>query len=76
MTVSGRVRNNWALVLLLAVGIGVLAYTHRSAFSGANWSARVGFLPELLFLTGGLFRGAGNAAVCGRQIPPHVGRPR
>ena len=55
MTVSGRVRNNWALVLLLAVGIGVLAYTHRSAFSGANWSARVGFLPELLFLTGGLF---------------------
>ena len=55
MTVSGRVRNNWALVLLLAAGIGVLAYTHRSAFSGANWSARVGFLPELLFLTGGLF---------------------
>ena len=54
MTVSGRVRNNWALVLLFAAGIGVLAYTHRSAFSGANWSARVGFLPELLFLTGGL----------------------
>ena len=51
MTVSGRVRNNWALVLLLAAGIGVLAYTHRSAFSGANWSARVGFLPELLFLS-------------------------
>ncbi len=55
MTVSGRVRNNWALVLLLAVGIGVLAYTHRIAFTSGNWSGRVGFLPELLFLTGGFF---------------------
>lgn len=40
MTVSGRVRNNWALVLLLAVGIGVLAYTHRSAFFRAPTGRR------------------------------------
>ena len=54
-TVSGRLRNNWALVLLLAAAIAVLAYTHRMAFTGGNWSGRVGFLPELLFLTGGFF---------------------
>lgn len=55
VTVSGRLRNNWALVLLLAAAIAVLAYTHRMAFTGGNWSGRVGFLPELLFLTGGFF---------------------
>ena len=54
-TVSGRLRNNWALVLLLAAAIAVLAYTHRIAFTSGNWSGRVGFLPELLFLTGGFF---------------------
>ena len=43
------------MVLLLAAAIAVLAYTHRMAFTGGNWSGRVGFLPELLFLTGGFF---------------------
>ena len=55
VTVSGRLRNNWVLVLLLAAAIAVLAYTHRIAFTSGNWSGRVGFLPELLFLTGGFF---------------------
>ena len=55
MTVSGRVRNNWGLLALLAASIGVLAYTHRTAFSGSGWSTRTGFLPEILFLTGGFF---------------------
>ena len=55
VTVSGRLRNNWVLVLLLAAAIAVLAYTHRMAFTSGNWSGRVGFLPELLFLTGGFF---------------------
>ena len=40
---------------LLAAAIAVLAYTHRIAFTSGNWSGRVGFLPELLFLTGGFF---------------------
>ena len=56
VTVSGRMRNNWALVLLLAAGLGVLIYNHRQAFTIAGWRAgRVAFLPEILFLAGGLF---------------------
>ena len=55
MTVSGRVRNNWALILLLASGAAVLAYTHRAALQSGNFAAMRTFLPELLFLTGGLF---------------------
>ena len=55
MTVSGRVRNNWALLLLLASGTAVLAYTHRAALTSGNFAAMGAFLPELLFLTGGFF---------------------
>ena len=55
MTVSGRVRNNWALLLLLASGTAVLAYTHRAALGSGNFAAMGAFLPELLFLTGGFF---------------------
>lgn len=55
MTVSGRVRNNWALLLLLASGTAVLAYTHRAALTSGNFAAMGAFLPELLFLTGSFF---------------------
>lgn len=54
MTVGGHTRNNWALVLLLAAALGVLLYNHRQALSLAGWSNRPVFLPEILFLTGGL----------------------
>ena len=55
MTVSGRMRSNWALVLLLAASISVLVYTHRAALQSGNFQAMESFLPEILFLTGGFF---------------------
>ena len=55
MTVSGRIRNNWALLLLLVSGAAVLAYQHRAALGSGNFAAMAAFLPELLFLAGGFF---------------------
>ena len=55
MTVSGRAGNNWALVLLLASGTAVLAYTHRAVLGSGHFAAMGAFLPEILFLAGGLF---------------------
>ena len=54
VTVSGHVRNNWLLVILMAGALCVLLYSHRVEIRGTDWAALYPVMPDLLFLLGGL----------------------
>lgn len=55
VTVSGHVRNNWLLVLLLAGALGSLLYAHRHFILARDWADIYAVSPDVLFLTAGLF---------------------
>ena len=75
MTVSGRVRNNWALVLLLCRGDRLAClHAQKRVFRRQLVGAR-GLLPELLFLTGGLFAVLAMQPYADGNTTPR-GRPR
>lgn len=54
VTVSGHMRNNWLLVLLLAGALASLLYVHRTQLRAGDWSAVYAVAPDILFLLGGL----------------------
>ncbi len=54
VTVSGYMRNNWLLVLLLAGALATLVYVHHAELQRADWAAIYAVAPEMLFLLGGL----------------------
>lgn len=53
MTVSGRIKSNLPLILLLGFALAVLVYTNRQQLRSGDWKVIAPILPDLLFLLGG-----------------------